>query len=238
MWDFWSPTVSFKCSRTNITDDAGVFFKNALAGRWKFAAVVSSQWGLMWYRWTRSSARAENSSIKGSVLEFWTKTHTDDWIYNRRTFTNNNHRNALKPDAVFYVLKIIVMSEIKSLTIQMRRAKRGRLSGSGCAARVQQGVLAHRASSRLTGGRIWRGCWGTALWAQMSASIVGIFSSKPVVDSNTVHLFKAISNMSCLTSFKSYLTPRNSHEFTVRIKEENSQRERNYHFHFVHRCCL
>lgn len=31
--------------------------------------------------------------------------------------------------------------------------------------------------------------------------------------------------MSCLTSFKSYLTPRNSHEFTVRIKEENSQRE-------------
>lgn len=58
----------------------------------------------------------------------------------------------------------------------------------------------------------------------MSASIVGIFSSKPVVDSNTVHLFKAISNMSCLTSFKSYLTPRNSHEFTVRIKEENSQK--------------
>lgn len=85
---------------------------------------------------------------------------------------------------------------------------------------------------------IGAGCWGTALWAQMSASIVGIFSSKPVVDSNTVHLFKAISNMSCLTSFKSYLTPRNSHEFTVRIKEENSQRERNYHFHFVHRCCL
>lgn len=82
------------------------------------------------------------------------------------------------------------------------------------------------------------GCQGTALWAQMSASIVGIFSSKPVVDSNTVHLFKAISNMSCLTSFKSYLTPRNSHEFTVRIKEENSQRQRNYHFHFVHRRCL
>lgn len=63
------------------------------------------------------------------------------------------------------------------------------------------------------------GCWGTALWAQMSASIVGIFSSKPEVDSNTVHLFKAISNMSCLTSFKSYLTPRNSHQFSVRIKE-------------------
>lgn len=87
-------------------------------------------------------------------------------------------------------------------------------------------------------GEFGGGCWGTALWAQMSASIVGIFPSKPVVDSNTVHLFKAISNMSCLTSFKSYLTPRNSHEFTVRIKEENSQRERNYHFHFVHRRCL
>lgn len=82
------------------------------------------------------------------------------------------------------------------------------------------------------------GCWGTVPWAQMSASIVGIFSSKPVVDSNIVHLFKAISNMSCLTSFKSYLTPRNSHEFSVRIKEENSQRKINDHFHFVHHCCL
>lgn len=79
---------------------------------------------------------------------------------------------------------------------------------------------------------------GAQLWAQMSASIVGIFSSKPAVDSNTVHLFKAISNMSCLTSFKSYLTPRNSHKFTVRIKEEDSQRQRNYHFHFVRCCCL
>lgn len=49
----------------------------------------------------------------------------------------------------------------------------------------------------------------------------GYFPPKPLVDSNTVHLFKAISNMSCLTSFKSYLTPRNSHEFTVGIKEEN-----------------
>ena len=44
--------------------------------------------------------------------------------------------------------------------------------------------------------------------------------------------------MSCLTSFKSYLTPRNSHEFTVGIKEENSQRERNYHLVFVRRCYL
>lgn len=70
----------------------------------------------------------------------------------------------------------------------------------------------------------------------MSASIVRVCSSKPLVDSNTVLLFKAISNMSCLTSFKSYLTPRNSHEFTVRIKEANSQRGRNYHFHFVLLC--
>lgn len=66
----------------------------------------------------------------------------------------------------------------------------------------------------------------------------GDISSKLVVDSNIVHLFKAISNMSCLTSFKSYLTPRNSPEFTVRIKEENSQRKINDHFHFVHHCCL
>lgn len=70
----------------------------------------------------------------------------------------------------------------------------------------------------------------------MSASIVRVCSSKPLVDSNTVLFFKAISNMSCLTSFKSYLTPRNSHEFTVRIKEANSQRGRNYHFHFVLLC--
>lgn len=70
----------------------------------------------------------------------------------------------------------------------------------------------------------------------MSASIVRVCSSKPLVDSNTVLLFKAISNMSCLTSFKSYLTPRNSHEFTVRIKEANSQKGRNYHFHFVLLC--
>lgn len=40
------------------------------------------------------------------------------------------------------------------------------------------------------------------------------------LDSNTVHLFKAISNMSCLTSFKSRLTARNSQQFTVTIKEE------------------
>lgn len=55
-------------------------------------------------------------------------------------------------------------------------------------------------------------------------SIVRICSSKPLADSNTVLLFKAISNMSCLTSFKSYLTLHNSCEFTVRIKERNSQR--------------
>lgn len=59
----------------------------------------------------------------------------------------------------------------------------------------------------------------------MSASIVGIFCSKPAPDSNTVHLFKAISNMSCLTSFKSCLTPRNSHQFTVRIKKRRREEE-------------
>lgn len=129
------------------------------------------------------------------------------------------------------------------LTMQMRsvwehlcRIWRGLRQGAHCPAggAGSQGFESLRARRKTLAG----GCWGTALWAQMSASIVGIFSSKPVVDSNTVHLFKAISNMSCLTSFKSYLTPRNSHEFTVRIKEENSQRERNYHFHFVRRCCL
>lgn len=82
------------------------------------------------------------------------------------------------------------------------------------------------------------GCWGTDSLSSDECFNCGDISSKPVVDSNTVHLFKAISNMSCLTSFKSYLTPRNSPEFTVRIKEENSQRQRNYHFHFVHGCCL
>lgn len=34
---------------------------------------------------------------------------------------------------------------------------------SGSSAVVQQGVLAHRASTPRAGGRIWRGCWGTAL---------------------------------------------------------------------------
>lgn len=77
-----------------------------------------------------------------------------------------------------------------------------------------------------------RGCWITVLRAQrraavrvsQRASVVRICSSKPLADSNTVLLFKAISNMSCLTSFKSYLTLHNSCEFTVRIKGRNSQR--------------
>lgn len=65
---------------------------------------------------------------------------------------------------------------------------------------------------------------GLRFSVSQSASVVRICSSKPQADSNTVLLFKAISNMSCLTSFKSYLTLHNSCEFTVKIKGRNSQR--------------
>lgn len=116
---------------------------------------------------------------------------------------------------------------------------RGAENGAGSCL-VQQGALAHRTESQRAAGR--RVCCmllgRSSLQLRWVLQLWGYFPSKPAVDSNTVHLFKAISNMSCLTSFKSYLTPRNSHEFTVRIKEENSQRQRNYHFHFVHCCCL